>query len=91
MAVSSTAPRNRFRSPRATDRSSFALGPFALTLPALLLLTLLFVLPLGRLFALSFEGGEPRLVREGADRRALYDDPVSDLRDCRPSSPSAAS
>src|SRR5262245_55765640 len=36
---------------------SFTLGPFALTLPALLLLMLLFVLPLGRLFSLSFEGG----------------------------------
>jgi ABC-type spermidine/putrescine transport system permease subunit I len=33
------------------------LGPVVLILPALLLLTLLFVLPLGRLFALSFEGG----------------------------------
>jgi ABC-type spermidine/putrescine transport system permease subunit I len=33
------------------------LGPLVLTLPALLLLVLLFVLPLGRLFALSFEGG----------------------------------
>jgi putative spermidine/putrescine transport system permease protein len=33
------------------------LGSFALTLPGLLLLTLLFVLPLSRLFALSFEGG----------------------------------
>jgi ABC-type spermidine/putrescine transport system permease subunit I len=43
--------------PWATDRYSFAPGPFALTLPALMLLTLLFVLPLGRLFALSFEGG----------------------------------
>jgi len=41
----------------AVDGHSLALGPFALTLPALLLLMLLFVLPLGRLFALSFEGG----------------------------------
>ena len=32
-------------------------GPFALTLPALLLLTLLFMLPLLRLFSLSFSGG----------------------------------
>jgi putative spermidine/putrescine transport system permease protein len=42
---------------RAADRPSYSVGPFALTLPALLLLLLLFVLPLGRLFALSFEGG----------------------------------
>lgn len=33
------------------------LGPFMLTVPALLLLTLLFLLPLARLFSLSFEGG----------------------------------
>ena len=33
-------------------------GPFALTLPALLLLTLLFMLPLLRLFSLSFAGGD---------------------------------
>jgi len=32
-------------------------GPFALTLPALVLLTLLFMLPLLRLFSLSFAGG----------------------------------
>ena len=32
-------------------------GPFALTLPALLLLTLLFMLPLVRLFSLSSAGG----------------------------------
>ena len=41
----------------ATPGSSFALGPLALTWPALLLLLVLFVLPLARLFALSFEGG----------------------------------
>ena len=58
MAVSSTTSAQRVATgPRASDRYAFALGPFALTLPALLLLTLLFVLPLGRLFALSFEGG----------------------------------
>jgi len=58
MAVSSTASAQSVAAaPRGTNPHSFALGPFALTLPALLLLTLLFVLPLGRLFALSFEGG----------------------------------
>jgi ABC-type spermidine/putrescine transport system permease subunit I len=58
MAVSSKASAQPISAaPRATDRTSFAFGPFALTLPALVLLTLLFVLPLGRLFALSFEGG----------------------------------
>ena len=85
MAVSTTASAQPVaaapagRRPLCASRS----GPFALTLPALLLLTLLFVLPLGRLFALSFEGGEPRLVREGADRRALHHDPLPDLRDRR--------
>jgi putative spermidine/putrescine transport system permease protein len=59
MAVSSNASAQPISAaPRATDRYAFALGPFALTLPALMLLTLLFVLPLGRLFALSFEGGD---------------------------------
>jgi putative spermidine/putrescine transport system permease protein len=43
--------------PAAAGRPRFALGPLALTLPALLLLLLLFVLPLGRLFALSVAGG----------------------------------
>ena len=58
MAVSTTAPLQPAAAPRqSTGRSAFELGPFALTLPGLLLLTLLFVLPLGRLFALSFEGG----------------------------------
>jgi putative spermidine/putrescine transport system permease protein len=41
----------------AQSRSQVALGSLALTLPALLLLCLLFVLPLARLFALSFDGG----------------------------------
>ena len=63
MAVSSTvSAQPGAAAPRGTNLysfvlDSFVLGPFALTLPALLLLTLLFVLPLGRLFALSFEGG----------------------------------
>ncbi len=58
MAVSTTAPLQPAAAPRSgAGRFAFALGPFALTLPGLLLLTLLFVLPLGRLFALSFEGG----------------------------------
>jgi len=38
-------------------RSRLRPGPFALTLPALVLLTLLFMLPLLRLFSLSFAGG----------------------------------
>src|SRR6476660_9494481 len=38
-------------------RAWFRPGPFVLTLPALLLLTLLFMLPLLRLFSLSFAGG----------------------------------
>src|SRR3954453_3772462 len=42
----------------AVARSSWLRpGPFALTLPALALLTLLFMLPLLRLFSLSFAGG----------------------------------
>jgi ABC-type spermidine/putrescine transport system permease subunit I len=47
-------------SPPAPSRRGrdYALGPFALMLPGLLLLGLLFVFPLGRLFALSFEGGD---------------------------------
>src|ERR1044072_1697720 len=44
-------------SPAAARRSWLRPGPFALTLPALLLLTLLFMLPLLRLFSLSFAGG----------------------------------
>src|SRR5262245_11006647 len=58
MTVSSTASEQPVGAAlRAADRLSYSVGPFALTLPALLLLTLLFVLPLGRLFALSLEGG----------------------------------
>jgi ABC-type spermidine/putrescine transport system permease subunit I len=59
MAMSTTVSEQRVIPPRrAAGWTSFALGPFALTLPALLLLTALFVLPLSRLFALSFEGGD---------------------------------
>jgi putative spermidine/putrescine transport system permease protein len=58
MAVSTTASAQPLSAPQgASGRSRFTLGPFALTLPGLLLLTLLFILPLARLFALSFEGG----------------------------------
>src|SRR3954453_7499114 len=43
----------------AVARSSWLRpGPFALTLPALLMLALLFMLPLLRLFSLSFAGGD---------------------------------
>ena len=56
MAGSSASAGPSVASSRVTRRS-FSLGPFVLTLPALLILGLLFVLPLGRLFALSFEGG----------------------------------
>jgi putative spermidine/putrescine transport system permease protein len=41
----------------AVGRFRVGFGALALTLPALLLLLALFVLPLGRLFALSFAGG----------------------------------
>ena len=58
MALSSAASAPRLgAAPGEAGRSRFALGTLALTLPALLLLLLLFVLPLGRLFALSFAGG----------------------------------
>jgi putative spermidine/putrescine transport system permease protein len=58
MAFSSAASAPRLgAAPGEAGRSRFALGTLALTLPALLLLLLLFVLPLGRLFALSFAGG----------------------------------
>jgi ABC-type spermidine/putrescine transport system permease subunit I len=57
MAVSSTGSEQKPVAQLSADRSSYSAGPFALTLPALVLLMLLFVLPLGRLFALSFEGG----------------------------------
>src|SRR5262245_50051863 len=57
MTISSAAPAPPVRASSATaDRASFAFGAFLLTWPALLLLILLFVLPLARLFALSFEG-----------------------------------
>ena len=58
MTLSSAAPAPPVPASSApTPGSSFALGPLALTWPALLLLLVLFVLPLARLFALSFEGG----------------------------------
>jgi putative spermidine/putrescine transport system permease protein len=56
MAVSRTSAGPSIASSSVTRRP-FSLGPFVLTLPALLILSLLFVLPLSRLFALSFEGG----------------------------------
>jgi ABC-type spermidine/putrescine transport system permease subunit I len=56
VTLSSAAPAPRVRAPAVTRRSSFPLGALALTWPALLLLLLLFLLPLARLFALSFEG-----------------------------------
>ena len=58
MAISRTASEQPLAAtPRGARRTPIVLGPVVLILPALLLLTLLFVLPLGRLFALSFEGG----------------------------------
>ena len=57
MAISEAATGQSVASRRDVIGRSFSLGPLVLTLPALLLLVLLFVLPLGRLFALSFEGG----------------------------------
>jgi ABC-type spermidine/putrescine transport system permease subunit I len=78
MAVSTTAhPQPAAEPRRSASRAGFMLGPFALTLPALLLLTLLFVLPLARLFALSFEGGslvwyEKALASGGLYTTILY-------------------
>jgi putative spermidine/putrescine transport system permease protein len=58
MTLSSAASTPRLgAAPGEAGRSHFAFGTLALTLPALILLLLLFVLPLGRLFALSFAGG----------------------------------
>jgi len=57
VTLSSAAPAPPLRAAEARRSSSFPLGALALTWPALLLLLLLFVLPLARLFALSFEGG----------------------------------
>jgi putative spermidine/putrescine transport system permease protein len=58
MTLSSAVSTPRLgAAPREAGRSRFAFGTLALTLPALILLLLLFVLPLGRLFALSFAGG----------------------------------
>jgi ABC-type spermidine/putrescine transport system permease subunit I len=55
--TSATSTPDLGTAPAAAGRPRFALGPLALTLPALVLLVLLFVLPLGRLFALSLAGG----------------------------------
>jgi putative spermidine/putrescine transport system permease protein len=55
--TSATSTPDLGTAPAAAGRPRFALGPLALTLPALVLLLLLFVLPLGRLFALSLAGG----------------------------------
>jgi ABC-type spermidine/putrescine transport system permease subunit I len=58
MTLSSAASAPRLgAAPGEAGRARFASGTLALTLPALILLLLLFVLPLGRLFALSFAGG----------------------------------
>jgi putative spermidine/putrescine transport system permease protein len=58
VTISSAASKPPARaSTGGAPRSAFALGTFALTWPALLLLMVLFVLPLARLFALSFEEG----------------------------------
>jgi ABC-type spermidine/putrescine transport system permease subunit I len=58
MTLSSAASTPRLATAAGeAGRSRFAFGTLALTLPALMLLLLLFVLPLGRLFALSFAGG----------------------------------
>jgi ABC-type spermidine/putrescine transport system permease subunit I len=58
MTITSAAPERSIAATRhGAGRGLLALGPLALTVPALLLLLLLFVFPLGRLFALSFEGG----------------------------------
>jgi len=58
MTLSSAVSTPRLgAAPQEAGRSRFAFGTLALTLPALILLLLLFVLPLGRLFALSFAGG----------------------------------
>jgi putative spermidine/putrescine transport system permease protein len=58
MTLSSAVSTPRLAAaPGEAGRSRFAFGTLALTLPALILLLLLFVLPLGRLFALSFAGG----------------------------------
>jgi len=55
--TSATSTPDLGTAPAAAGRPRFALGPLALTLPALVLLLLLFVLPLCRLFALSLAGG----------------------------------
>ena len=89
MAVSSDSFRAAgCRSPRRAQVDlRFALGPFALTLPALLLLTLLFVLPLGRLFALSFEGGSFDWYAKALTGGLYTDGPGTGPSRSRPSSP----
>src|SRR6476620_5915969 len=73
MAVSTTAHPPPVLSPvRSTGLWGLTLGPFALTLPALLLLTILFVLPLVRLFALSFEGGSLAWYEKALTSGGLY-------------------
>jgi ABC-type spermidine/putrescine transport system permease subunit I len=57
MTITSTAPVQSIATRHGAGRGVLALGPLALTMPALLLLLLLFMIPLGRLFALSFDGG----------------------------------
>jgi ABC-type spermidine/putrescine transport system permease subunit II len=58
MTLSSAASTPRLATAAGEPgRSRYAFGTLALALPALMLLLLLFVLPLGRLFALSFAGG----------------------------------
>jgi putative spermidine/putrescine transport system permease protein len=73
MAVSTTAyPPPAVSPARSTGLWGLTLGPFALTLPALLLLTILFVLPLVRLFALSFEGGSLAWYEKALTSGGLY-------------------
>src|SRR6185295_2563396 len=57
MPLRSAASTPRLDAAAAAGRFRVEFGALALTLPALLLLLGLFVLPLGRLFALSFAGG----------------------------------
>jgi len=66
MAVSSkrSEPQPVAAVQQPVDHPSYSIGPIFLTMPALLLLVLLFVLPLGRLFALSFDGGSLALYEK---------------------------
>ena len=76
---------------RSQAASRLRPGPFALTLPALLLLTLLFMLPLAAAVLAEFRRRRLWLVREGADRRALHRDPLPHFRDRRHRHASSAS